>query len=164
MIRGGARVLQLRGKDITKSKFLKIAAKVSSIAKKAGITFIVNDHVDIVRQVNAAGVHVGQGDMAVKSARKILGPDKIIGVSAANLAAAIKGQKDGADYVGVGPVFATPFKQGHRVVGLRVLGEIKRRLKIPVVAIGGIDENNIKLLKKVGIKKLAAIRAIVGPL
>jgi len=124
------------------------------------ILFIVNDYADIARAVDSDGVHLGQDDLPVRSARKILGKDKIIGKSCSNLPQAKRAEEEGADYIGIGPVFTTPAKPGSRGIGLNIFEKAKREIKIPFFAIGGIDEKKADLLKASGVNRIAVIRAV----
>ena len=111
---------------------------------------------------DADGVHLGQGDGSIRAARGILGDDKIIGASNHSLSQALKSAKDGADYIAVGPIFATPSKAGKKPVGLTLLRKVVKKVDAPVVAIGGIDRTNLKTIKKTGCQRVAVIRAIVA--
>jgi thiamine-phosphate pyrophosphorylase len=158
---GGVKAIQLRDKTASKAQLLKWAKQIVKMTRKAGATFIVNDYADVAKASGAEGVHVGQDTKNIAQIRKELGPDKIIGVSAANLAQALKAERTGADYVAVGPVFATPIKANIKPVGLNVLRTIVKRIKVPVVAIGGIDQNNTNKVLATGCQRIAVIRAIL---
>ena len=158
-IAGGVKIVQLRDKSASKKDYFKWAKEIREITRKAGITFIVNDYIDIALAVDADGVHLGQADLPVKIAREILGENKIIGVSTHNLLQALKAEKDGANYISVGPIFETPLKPDIKPLGPGFINVVKRRIKIPCMAIGGINESN---LSKVGIKRVAVIRAVAG--
>ncbi|MDO5715273.1 MAG: thiamine phosphate synthase [Tissierellia bacterium] len=157
---GGATILQLREKDLDFESFEKEANRIKRLCKKFEIPFIINDNVEIAKKVGADGVHVGQEDMACRTARDILGQDAIIGVSASSLEEAIQGEKDGADYLGVGAVFPTGSKEDASHVSIETLQEICQAVSIPVIAIGGISKDNIQILKKSGIVGIAVISAI----
>lgn len=161
-IKGGIKIIQLRDKFASKSKYLKLAQKIRIITQKAGVIFIVNDKVDIAKKVDADGVHLGQKDGNPKRARKILGADKLIGVSTHNLKEAMKAQRDGADYIAVGNIFETESKPGKKGIGVEKLRGISKKLKVPIVAIGGINSNTIQKIKDVGVDRVAVIRAIVA--
>ncbi len=135
---GGVSLVQLREKNINSRDFFSIAVKVKDITTKYNVPLIINDRADIVLAVNADGLHIGQDDLPVTIARKILGKDKIIGVSAANLSEALQAERDGADYLGIGAVFPTATKANTRQVSLAQLAQIKAEVHVPVVAIGGI--------------------------
>jgi len=156
-VSSGARIVQLRDKKHNPG----LAKKIANICRKAGAFFIVNDRPDIAGKVNADGVHLGRDDASVSYARKIIGPDKVIGASASSLRESLDAQKRGADYLGVGPVFSTPVKGGEKPVGLEMMRKIMSRSRIPVVAIGGIDHSNAAKLKRIGVKRIAVIRAVL---
>jgi thiamine-phosphate pyrophosphorylase len=158
-IASGIRIVQLRDKKASKKQYSKWANKISKMARRAGAVFIVNDYIDIAKRVGAEGVHLGQEDMPLTKARKILGEDKIIGVSTHSFEQALKAEKDGADYISVGPVFKTPSKPGVKPVSISLLQKVMKRVKIPVVAIGGINESNINEIERTGCRRAAVIRA-----
>ena len=173
IIASGVKIVQLRDKGATKKQYFSYARKIARIAKSAGVTFIINDYADICRAVDADGVHLGQDDLPVAVARSILGEEKIIGVSTHSLSQAIKAERAGADYISVGPVFPTPLKPGKKAVGLKLLRQVlvktcppksreAGRRRIPIVAIGGINESNIYNVRRTGVKRVALIRAVLG--
>lgn len=161
-ILGGTTLVQLREKDVDSLDFYNEALKVKEVCKKYGVPLIINDRVDIALAVEADGVHVGQSDLPCSIVRNIIGADKIIGVSTSSVEEALKAQEDGADYVGVGAVFPTTTKDDADSVTIEELSNIKKSLNIPVVAIGGISENNITKLKPANIDGVAVISAILG--
>jgi len=136
-------IVQLRDKRSAKKDILNFATKLSKRLRDGRTLFIVNDYVDLAQACKADGVHLGQSDLSLKQARKILGKHKIIGISCHNLSQAQKAQKEGADYIGIGPVFKTATKPGYKTIGLKVLKELKEKIKIPYFAIGGINQGNI---------------------
>eukprot|EP00897_Mesotaenium_endlicherianum_P000798 jgi/Mesen1/10719/ME000090S10180 len=142
-IRGGATFLQIREKDADTGTFVKEAQEAVLVAREAGVPLVVNDRVDVALAVGADGVHVGQSDMPVAAARRLLGPDKIIGISAKSAAQAHKAWEDGADYVGSGGVFPTNTKQGNITIGVDGLRAVCAGSSLPVVAIGGISGRNV---------------------
>ncbi|TDT57273.1 thiamine phosphate synthase [Fonticella tunisiensis] len=161
-ILGGVTLVQLREKAASTLEFYNTALRVKAVTDKYNIPLIINDRLDIALAVDAAGLHVGQDDMPAHIARKILGPDRILGVSTANLKEALKAQEDGADYIGVGAMFPTISKSDTRDVTLDELKRIKESIKIPVVAIGGINQNNVKQIIELGADGAAVISAILG--
>ena len=161
-IRGGAKCVQLRDKLAPMGQYYRDAKSIAAMCKRHGVTFIVNDYIDICRAVDADGVHLGQEDMPVHVARKILGPDKILGYSTHNEKEAKAAERGGADYVSVGPIFVTPSKEGWKPRTPRFIRWAARNLKIPFVAIGGIDSYNVKQVVRAGAKRVAVIRAAVG--
>jgi thiamine-phosphate pyrophosphorylase len=120
----------------------------------------VNDYPDLAVFSGADGAHLGQEDMPLKKARSILGKDKIIGVSCHNLAQALKAQKQGADYIGIGPIYASATKPEYRPIGLKVLKQLKGKIKIPYFAIGNINKNNIAKIVSSGCRRVALSRAL----
>ncbi|SUY44945.1 thiamin-phosphate pyrophosphorylase [Clostridium putrefaciens] len=161
-IKGGVTLVQLREKDLTTLEFYNTALNIKKVTDKYNIPLIINDRMDIALAVNASGVHIGQKDMPCTIARKILGNDKILGVSATTLSQAIKAEKEGADYIGVGAIFHTSTKQDAKPVSIDMLKEIKETLSIPVVAIGGITIKNIHQLDSSNIDGIAVVSDILG--
>ncbi len=161
-IAGGASVVQLREKDCTSREFYELALRVKRITKPARVPLIINDRIDICLAADADGVHLGQKDLPCREARKILGNDKIIGVSAALPEEAAQAQADGADYLGVGAVFQTGTKTNTRPVTPGIIREIREAVTIPFVAIGGVNPVNIKELYGLGINGAAVVSAIVS--
>ncbi|MGC8873622.1 MAG: thiamine phosphate synthase [Chloroflexia bacterium] len=161
-ILGGATIVQYREKEGSTRQLLQEAQALRELTWEAGVPFIVNDRVDIALAVDADGVHVGQEDMPARVARRLMGPGKIVGVSASNLQEALEAEAEGADYIGAGPVFATPTKpDAAPPMGLQTLAEICRRVTIPVVAIGGIHEGNAASVVAAGAAGVAVVSAIV---
>ncbi len=159
-IEGGATFIQLREKHLNKEEFLQEALEIKTLCAEYRVPFVVNDDVDIALKIDADGVHVGQSDMQAGDVRAQLGPDKIIGVSARTVEQALLAEKNGADYLGVGAVFATSSKEDAVEVGPEVLKAICSAVSIPVVAIGGITRDNVRQLKGSGISGIAVISAI----
>lgn len=161
-IKGGVTIVQIREKDLSSLEFYNTALKVKEVTDKYNIPLIVNDRLDIALAIDAAGLHVGQKDMPADVARKLLGPDKILGVSAATMEEAKKAEEDGADYIGVGAIFPTSTKNDARAVSVESLGKIKEGITIPVVAIGGINSKNAELLRPANIDGIAIVSDILG--
>src|SRR3712207_1359279 len=161
-ILGGVTVVQLREKMVSSMEFYNIALKVKAITDKYNVPLIINDRLDIALAVDAAGVHVGQKDLPAKVVRKVLGDKKILGVSTATVKEAIKAEKDGADYLGIGSVFQTSTKKDARNISVDKLREVKEFVNIPAVAIGGVNESNVSKLKGTNIDGIAVISAILG--
>ncbi|SDG62976.1 thiamine-phosphate pyrophosphorylase [Thermoanaerobacter thermohydrosulfuricus] len=160
-IKGGATVIQLREKDISSREFYEIALKVKEVTKRNRIPLIINDRVDIALAVDADGVHVGQKDLPADVVRKVIGHDKIVGVSARTVEEALKAQRDGADYLGVGAVFKTPTKPEAEAIGIEGLKKIKEAVTIPVVAIGGITKDNAyEVMLKSGVDGISSVSAV----
>jgi thiamine-phosphate pyrophosphorylase len=161
-ILGGVTMVQIREKNLSTLNFFQCALLLKAITEKYNVPFIVNDRLDIALAVEADGLHIGQDDMPLSAARKLLGPDKIIGVSVSTVEQALLAQAGSADYVGVGAVFPTATKTNANSVSLQSLEDIKRKITIPVVAIGGINENNISNVMATGIAGAAVVSAIVA--
>lgn len=157
----GVDIIQLRDKEPAKPKIFESASRISALLKKSKTIFIINDYPDIAKITDSDGVHLGQGDFSVKIARRIVGKDKLIGVSCHNLKQAIRAQKEGADYVGLGPIFATSTKPKDRPIGLKLIGDFQRKLDIPFFVLGGINIKNIKQVLDLGIKRIAVCSAIL---
>ena len=157
---GGVTFLQLREKDLDEARFLDEAKDIKTLCHAYGVPFLINDNVDIALAVDADGVHVGQSDMEAGDVRAKLGPDKIIGVSAQTVAQALQAEAHGADYLGVGAVFPTGSKADAKEVEWDVLRDICQAVSIPVVAIGGITQENVTELAGTGICGVAVISAI----
>ncbi|MEK7308743.1 MAG: thiamine phosphate synthase, partial [Nitrospirota bacterium] len=141
-ITAGIGIIQLREKNMPKKKLYREAAALRLMTLNSNVTFIINDCVDIALAVDADGVHLGQKDLPVAEARKVLGKNKIIGISTHSLKQAIDAERAGADYIGFGPIFRTATKKAGKPKGSKSLIEIKKHIKIPVVAIGGITAEN----------------------
>ena len=159
-LKGGATFMQLREKKLDEESFLKEAIEIKELCRKYNVPFVINDNVDIALEMDADGVHVGQSDMEALDVRAKLGPDKIIGVSAQTVEQAILAEKHGADYLGVGAVFATGSKDDAKEVEHETLKAICEAVKIPVIAIGGITKENVRELAGSGICGIAVISAI----
>ena len=149
-IDAGIRTIQLREKNLPKKEIYNAAIRIRDITVKHSIVFIVNDYVDIAFAVNADGVHLGQEDMPLEEARKIMGKGKLIGVSTHSLDQAIKAQDAGADYVGFGPMFQTKTKDAGQPQGITALSQIRKLIDIPIVAIGGITWENVNKVLHAG--------------
>jgi thiamine-phosphate pyrophosphorylase len=161
IIRGGASVLQLRDKISIRKDLLEIATDLQILCHENNVLFIVNDYLDIAIASNSDGIHLGQDDIPITTARKELAIDKIIGCSVRTISQAIKAFEDGADYIAVGSIFATKTKPDTAVTGIDVLEQIKDRLDLPLVAIGGINLDNAEQIKDSGADALAIISAIL---
>lgn len=158
-LRAGADMLQLRCKHSSTKEALKTASALRTLTRRYKVPLIINDRLDIAAAIDGDGVHIGRSDLSVSAARKLLTPDKLVGVTAHSLAEAKRAKEEGADYIGVGPVFKTPIKASRRARGTGLLKKICR-LNIPIIAIGGIDSGNIYGLVRSGFKRVAVIRAV----
>jgi len=159
-IEGGIQMVQLRDKKSGDREFIELARKVHQITRKKKIPLIVNDRVDVAQLMDAEGVHLGEEDLPVKEARKLLGSKKIIGASAYNIKTAKIKEKEGADYIGLGPIFETGSKIIEKPLGVEILKDIKKALKIPVFPIGGINQCNLDQIISTGTKRIAVISAV----
>jgi thiamine-phosphate pyrophosphorylase len=162
VIQGGAKVIQLRDKQGSKAELLPIAQKLKALCDKSGILFIINDYLDLVLAVAADGLHIGQRDLPLPIIRKELPVDKIVGCSVTTLSQAMKAQNEGADYIAVGSIFPTMTKKDAVVVGLDRLKEIRQAVSSPLVAIGGINEDNIGEVMAAGADSVAVISAVLS--
>ncbi|MCL5056561.1 MAG: thiamine phosphate synthase [Actinobacteria bacterium] len=162
-IAGGVTLVQLREKDISSLDFYNIALKLREVTKYHGVPLIINDRLDIALAADADGLHVGQEDLPVRDARRLLGEDKILGYSVTTIEEAVFGQTNGADYLGAGPVYPTGSKaDAAPPIGIDQLKRIKDSVSLPVVAIGGIGAANIKEIKASGVDGVSLISAILG--
>lgn len=161
-VKGGCTVVQLREKHCSSKEFYELAVRVKEITDGYHVPLIINDRVDIALAVDAAGVHIGQSDLPASVVRNIIGKDKIIGVSAAKLEEAVKAVEDGADYLGVGAMFATNTKTDARPVTMEELKAIRAAVNVPIVVIGGINMNTLEQFKGMGIDGLAVVSAIIA--
>ena len=160
-VEGGCTMVQLREKNINSYLMYQRALSIKKITDEYHIPLIINDRLDIMLAVGADGVHLGQQDIPVKIVRRLIGKDKIIGVSAHCPEEAEKAEQDGADYLGVGAIFPTTTKKDIIITPVNVLREIKETVSVPVVAIGGINQNNINTLKGSHVDGVAVISAIM---
>lgn len=159
---GGCTLVQLREKDCSSFDFYSTAVKVKEITDKYNVPLIINDRLDIALAVDAAGVHVGQSDMPATIIRKVIGDDKIIGVSTGSLDQALKAQEDGADYLGVGAMYSTGTKKDAKPTSMEELKKIRENVSIPIVVIGGINKDRIRDFEGTGIDGLAIVSAIIA--
>ena len=161
-VQGGCSVVQLREKEASSLELFRLAERIKRVTDKYGVPLIINDRLDICQAVDAAGVHLGQSDLPCAEARRILGAEKIIGVSAATPEEAAKAQADGADYLGVGAVFPTTTKTNTRKVTPEIIRGIRQAVTIPFVVIGGVNAENITRLYGLGIDGAAVISAVIA--
>ena len=162
VLENGATFLQIREKDLSEEAFEQEAAKLKDLCAKYHVPYVVNDSVEIAVDIDADGVHVGQSDIKGRDIRAIIGPDKILGISAGTVEEAVAAEKAGADYIGVGAVFATSTKKNARNLSREQLLAICNAVTIPVVAIGGISAGNILELSGSGVDGVAVVSAIFG--
>ena len=162
VLANGATFLQIREKDLDANAFEAEAAKLNELCHRYHVPYVVNDSVEIALAIDADGVHVGQSDIKGRNIRGLIGPDKILGISAGTVAEAIAAERAGADYIGVGAVFGTSTKKNARNLSVQKLMEITRAVSIPVVAIGGINATNLMELSGSGVDGVAVVSAIFG--
>jgi thiamine-phosphate pyrophosphorylase len=162
IIEGGAKVIQLRDKQSKKGKLLLVAQRLKELCSQAGVLFIINDYLDLAMTVDADGLHIGQEDLPLPVVRRELPVDKIVGCSVTTASQATKAQNEGADYIAVGSMFPTTTKKEATVVGVDMLKELKRIVSTPLVAIGGINQNNIGKVVAAGADAIAVISAVLG--
>lgn len=161
-ILGGVTLVQLREKDASSLDFYNLAITIKKVTDKYNVPLIINDRVDIALAVNADGVHIGQSDLQADVVRGIIGYKKIVGVSASTVEKAVKAEKDGADYIGVGAVFQTQTKDVTNSVSIELLKEIRKSVVIPMVAIGGIKLENISRFKGTDIDGISVVSGIIS--
>ena len=161
-IAGGCTLVQLREKEISSLDFYVLASEMKKTTDRYGIPLIINDRIDIAMAVDAAGVHIGQKDIPADIARKVIGKDMLLGVSAASVAEAVNAEIAGADYLGVGAMFPTGTKPDAGFVSMEELGRIRKAVDIPIVVIGGISRENAILFQPMGIDGLAVVSAVIA--
>ena len=159
---GGCTMVQLREKEISSLDFYVLALEMKKITDRYSIPLIINDRIDIAMAVGATGVHIGQKDIPADIARKVIGKDMLLGVSAVSAAEAVNAAKAGADYLGVGAMFPTGTKTDASHVSMEELGRIRREVDIPIVVIGGISKENAMLFQPMGIDGLAVVSAVIA--
>lgn len=161
-ILGGCTMVQLREKELSSLEFYRQAMEIKQITDQYHVPLIINDRIDIAMAVKADGVHIGQSDIPAAVARKLIGADMLLGVSAASVKEALQAEKDGADYLGVGAMFPTGTKTDADLVSMEELQIIRQAVKLPIVAIGGINKENASLFHSTGIDGLAIVSAIIA--
>ena len=159
-IRGGADAIQLRDKTASRDLLLDEARRLLPLARAAGIPLIINDWAKTAQDAGAGGVHLGQDDISIREARRILGPLSLIGKSTHSLEQALAAQAEGADYIGLGPIFPTPTKPGVQSVGTALIAQVAPRVRVPIVCIGGIDAANARTVVEAGAACIAVVRAV----
>lgn len=154
-------IVQLRDKSLNKVRFFSLAKDIKFFLKKSHILFIINDYIDIAESLDADGIHLGQSDLPLPLARRLLGKDKIIGLSCHSFKEAKEAEQMGADYISIGPIFKTPIKSEYLPLGTNILKRISQSIKIPFFCIGGINFSNINRLKdEYGVEKFAFCRLL----
>ncbi|VAX24366.1 Thiamin-phosphate pyrophosphorylase [hydrothermal vent metagenome] len=162
LAKGGAKIVQLREKNISDRKLYELALLYRKETSRYGMLLIINDRADIAKAVEADGVHLGRDDMPIETARKILGPDTIIGASSHNVEQALEAEREGATYVNIGPLFTTPTKPGARTIGLEPVRETLGQLSIPLSVMGGIVEMNLMDTLSTGVRHIGMVTAVFG--
>ncbi len=160
-LKGGVSLIQLREKERTTREYISLAQKVHELAKRFGVPLIIDDRIDVALAAKTEGVHLGQSDMPIKTAREILGDDFIIGATAKTVEQALEAYEQGADYLGVGAIYPTTTKVKTVLTSTEMLDRICKSVPIPVNAIGGLNKDNIDVLKGIGIKGVCAVSAIM---
>jgi len=161
VLQAGVKWIQYREKNKTRNELYADSVRIRELTKDYQAAFIVNDYADIAMSVEADGVHLGQDDLSLREARSMMGREKIIGISTHDVNQAVAAEKEGADYIGFGPVFHTTTKDAGKPKGVDMLREIKKQVRIPVVAIGGINLENLESVLDTGIDAVAVSSAIL---
>lgn len=161
-IKGGIKFIQLRDKNLSNKEFLQLALKIRNLTRQKKVIFMINDRLDIALLSNADGIHLGQNDFSIKDARKVLGKNKIIGITCKTISQAIKAQKEKADYISIGPIFPSITKpNAGKILGINFIKKIKKYIKIPVYGIGGISLDNLEKCFKTGLNGVAISSNII---
>ncbi len=161
VLQAGVKWVQYRDKESDRCCLFETAVELRELTRKAGAFFIMNDHPDIAAAVDADGVHLGQDDMPVAEARKVLGSEKVIGISTHSIAEAVEAERGGADYIGFGPVFSTSTKDAGKAIGTDMLARVRSEVNIPVVAIGGITAGELPRVVSAGAQAVAVASGIL---
>ena len=161
LIEGGIDLLQLRAKDCASHDLEKLAIRLHALTREQGVPLVINDHPAIARDVGAEAVHLGQDDMPIAEARKTVGPDCAIGKSTHSLGQAIRALYEGADYIGFGPLFATPTKPDYVPIGLGDIGKVHEAVRIPIFCIGGIKLDNLPKVIEAGARRVVIVSGLL---
>jgi thiamine-phosphate pyrophosphorylase len=161
MVTGGVDLIQIRGKKESIEELVNLASEIHEITARSGIPLIVNDHAEIAARVPVEGVHVGQDDDSILVARQKAGRNVIIGKSTHNLAQACAAQGEGANYIGFGPIFATPTKPDYKPIGLSDIRQVHLDVSIPIFCIGGINIDNLQQVIDAGAKRVVMVSALL---
>ncbi len=163
VLAGGCRIIQLRSKKMSTGDFVALAKEIGDACKKAGALFIVNDRADIALACGADGVHLGQDDLPVAATRRVLGKERLIGLSTHSPDEAVEAEAEGADYIGFGPVFGTTTKEDALTPrGLEALSQVREKVSLPIVAIGGINRANVATVRAAGANSAAVISGLAS--
>ena len=161
MIDGGVGLIQLRAKDCAIARIETLAAQLHAITSARGVPLIINDHVEVARSMGAEGVHVGQDDLSVAEVRKVVGRDSMVGKSTHSLEQAKRAVDEGADYIGFGPIFATPTKPNYQPIGLAEIGQVHDAVGIPIFCIGGIKLENLSEVIAAGARRVVIVSGLL---
>ena len=161
MLEGGVEVLQLRAKRHGPETILSVAQSLSPLCRKKGVPFILNDYPELVSASGADGIHVGQDDLSVSEARRLAGPGALVGKSTHSLEQAVAASAEGADYIGFGPLFATPTKPDYVPIGLEDIARVHARVSVPIFCIGGIKRENLSVVTSAGARRLVIVSGIL---
>jgi thiamine-phosphate pyrophosphorylase len=161
MIAGGVDIIQLRAKERALSEVSRIATELYGVTEQAGVSLIINDHAEVAREVSVEGVHVGQDDLAVARVREIAGRDCIVGKSTHSLLQAQRAAAEGADYIGFGPLFATPTKPDYTPIGLEGIHEVQASVELPIFCIGGIKLENLADVIAAGARRVVIVSGLL---
>ena len=161
MIEGGVDVIQLRAKKATVSKIIDLAGRLHQITAPAGVPLVVNDHAEVAAQVLVEGIHVGQDDDSIATARQKAGRELIVGKSSHSLEQAIAAQAEGADYIGFGPIFPTPTKPDYVAIGIEDIKRVHAAVKLPIFCIGGIKIDNLGEIIAAGAKRVTIVSGLL---
>ena len=161
MLKGGVQILQLRAKNFPKESLPPLARQIAPICKAHNVPFIINDYPDLVAECEADGVHVGQDDISVAEARQIAGPNKIVGLSTHSLKQAVAALSQAPDYIGFGPLFATPTKPDYQPIGIEDISEAHRLVDLPIFCIGGIKRENLHTVIAAGARRAVIVSGIL---
>ena len=162
VIRGGATTIQLRDKTMSRKELLTVAQELKKLCGEHNVLFIMNDYLDLALAAEADGLHLGQDDLPIKVARKLLPIDRIVGCSVTTVEQAVAAASEGADHIAVGSMYSTPSKETAKVVGLEMLRQVRQKISLPLVAIGGINRDNAAEVKAAGADSVAVISAVLG--
>ncbi len=161
LIRGGADLIQLRGKKESQAELTRLAERLRRLTSSAGVPLIINDHAEITRDIPVEGLHLGQDDLGIAVAREIVGRDCWIGKSTHSLAQAVAAEAEGADYIGFGPLFATPTKPDYTPIGTDEIQEVHERVSLPIFCIGGIKLENLPTVLAAGAKRVVIVSGLL---
>ena len=161
LVRGGVDLIQLRAKNLSAVEIEKLAGELHSVTTRHGLPLVINDHPEIARNIRAEGVHLGQDDMSIADARKIVGADCAIGKSTHSLDQAIRAFYEGADYIGFGPLFATPTKPDYQPIGFGEIGKVHDAVRIPIFCIGGIKLDNLPEVLEAGARRVVIVSGLL---